>query len=62
MICPEITMADRTYQVYALTMFGQSQNFIVVVLEHTHDKAISGNYFQTIHCIRLGYNSINHVL
>ena len=28
MICPEITMADRTYQVCALTMFAQSQNFL----------------------------------
>ena len=37
MICPEINMADRTYQVCALTMFDQSQNFIVVVLEHKHD-------------------------
>ena len=36
MICPEINMADRTYQVCALTMFAQSQNFIVVVLEHKH--------------------------
>ena len=63
MICPEITMADRTYyQVCALTMFAQSQHFIVVVLEHKHDMSISDNYFQTLHCIRLGYNSINHVL
>ena len=29
-------MADRTYQVCALTMFAQSQHFIVVVLEHKH--------------------------
>ena len=62
MICPEITMADWTYQVCALTMFAQSQHFIVVVLEHKHDMSISGNYFQTLHCIRLSYNSINHVL
>ena len=57
MICPEITMADRTYQVCALTMFAQCKHFTVVVLEHKHDMSISGNYFQTLHCIRLGYNS-----
>ena len=62
MTCPEITMADRTYQVCALTMFALSQNFRVVVLEHKHDMSIYGNYFQTIHCIRLGYNYIKHVL
>ena len=62
MICPEITTAGRTYLVCALTMFAQSQHFIVDVLEHKHDMSISGNYFQTLHCIRLGYNSTNHVL
>ena len=62
MICPEITMVIRTYQVCALTMFALSPNFIVVVLEHKHDMSISGNDFQTLHCIRLGYNSLNHVL
>ena len=55
MICPEITMADRTYQVCALTMFAQSQHFIVVVLEHKHDMSISGNYFQntTLYTVKL---------
>ena len=40
MICPEMTMADRTYRgpyVCALTMFAQSQHFIMVVLEHKYD-------------------------
>ena len=63
MTCPEITMVVRTYQVCALTMFALSQNFIVVVLEHKPDiMSIYGNYFQKLHCVRLGYNSINHVL
>ena len=34
MICPEITMVVRTYQVCALTRFALSQNFRVIVLEH----------------------------
>ena len=62
MICPEIPMVVRTYHVCALTMFALSQNFTVVVLEHKPDMSIYGNYFQKLHCIRLGYNSINHVL
>ena len=60
MTCPENTMVVRTYQVCALTMFALSQNFRVIVLEHK--PSIYGNYFQKLHCIRLGYNSINHVL
>ena len=58
MTCPEITMDDRTYQVCALTMFALRQNFRVVVLEHKLDMSISGNYFQKLRFIRLGYNSI----
>ena len=61
MICPEITMVVRTYQVCALTMFVMSQHFIVIVLEHKHEVSIYGNYFQKLHCIRLGNSSINHV-
>ena len=44
MICPEITMVVRTYQVCALTMFALSQKFIVVVLEHKPDMSIYGNF------------------
>ena len=62
MTCPEITMVVRTYQVCALTMFALSQYFRVVVSEHKPDMSIYGNYFQILHCIRLGYNTINHVL
>ena len=62
MICPEITMVVRTYHVCALTMFAPSGRFRVVMLEHKPDMSIYGNYFQKLHCIRLGYNSINHVL
>ena len=62
MICPEITMVVRTYHVCALTMFALSGRFRVVVLEHKPDMSMYGNYFQKLHCIRLGYNSINHVL
>ena len=64
MTCPEITMVVWTYQVCALTIFALSQNFRVVVLEHKLDVIMSiyGYYFQTLHCIWLGYNSINHVL
>ena len=62
MTCPEITMVVRTYQVCALTMFPLSQYFRVVVSEHKPDMSIYGNYFQKLHCIRLGYNTINNVL
>ena len=62
MICPEITMVVRTYQVCALTMFALSQNFRMIFLEHKPDMSIYGNYFQKQHCTRLGYSSINHVL
>ena len=55
-------MVVRTYQVCALTMIALSQNFRVVVLEHKLSMSIYVNYFQKLHCIRLGYNSINHVL
>ena len=40
MIYPEITMADRTYQVCALTMFAQSQNVILVGLYREYAIAI----------------------
>ena len=62
MTCLEITMVVRTYQVCALTMFALSQNFRVIVLEYKLDMSIYGNYFQKLHCIRLGYNYIHHVL
>ena len=63
MICPDITMAVRTYQVCALTMFALSQNVTVVVLVHTHDMSIYGNYLKKkLHCIWLGYNSVKHDL
>ena len=62
MTCPEITMVVRTYQVCALTMFALRQNFRVVVLEQKLYMSMYGNYFQKLHCIRLGYNSINHEL
>ena len=62
MTCPEITMVVRTYQVCAITMFALSQNFAVVVLGHKLDMSIYGNYFQKLHCIRLGYNSVKHDL
>ena len=62
MICPEITMVVRTYQVCALAMFALSQNFTVVVLEHKYDMSIYGNYFQKLHCIQLWYNSVKHNL
>ena len=62
MTYPEITMVVLTYQVCALMMFALSQNLTVVVLEHKPDMSIYGNYFQKLQCVRLGYNSINHVL
>ena len=62
MICPEVIIVVRTYQVCALTIFALSQNFSVIVLEHKPDMSIYGNYFQKLYCIRLCYNSINHVL
>ena len=62
MTCPEITMVVRTYQVCALTMFALSQYFRVILLKHTPYMSIYVNYFQKLHCIRLGYNCINHVL
>ena len=58
MICPEITMVVRTYQVCALTMFALSQNFRVIILEHKPDMSIFGNYFQKLHCIWLGHINI----
>ena len=62
MTCPEITMVVRTYQVCGVTMFALSQNFRVVFLEHKLDMSNYVNYFPKLHCIRLGYNSINYVL
>ena len=64
MTYPEITIVVRTYQVCALTMLALSQNVRVIVLEHKPDNILSiyGNYFQKLHCIRLCYNYINHVL
>ena len=55
MICPEITMVFRTYQICALTMFALSQKFRVIVLEHKPDMSIYGNYFQktTLYTVRL---------
>ena len=50
MICPEIIMVVRTYQVCALTMFALSQNFRVIVY-HKPDMSIYGNYFQKLHVV-----------
>ena len=54
MICPEITMVVRTYQVCALTMFALSQNFRVIVLEHTPDVHLWQLFSETtLYTIRL---------